>query len=113
MMPAFSAGDRGQRVAQQLAMIERDRGDRARRRPFDHVGGVAAAAEPHFQHAQVGRRRGEQVEGDGGDHLEHGDRRTGVHPLHMLQRRRQSVASDTSSPAMRMRSLNRTRCGEV
>ena len=56
MIPAFSAAIAASVSPSNLAMIERDRRDRARRRTLDHVGGVAAAAEPDLQHAQIGRR---------------------------------------------------------
>ena len=47
-------GDQRQRLAQQFAMIQRDRGDRAGGRIVDHVGRIAAAAQADFQHAQIG-----------------------------------------------------------
>ncbi len=70
-------------------MVERDGGDRRGRGAGDHVGGVAATAEAHLQHAEIRRGTGEQQEGDGGDHLEHRDRRAGVDLLYLLQGFRQ------------------------
>ena len=72
-------------------MVERDRGDGAGGRRVDDVGGVAAAAETDFQDAQVGRRCGEQVEGGGGDDLEHGDRGAVVDLFDALHRGDQAV----------------------
>ena len=88
-MPGLLRRDQRQRVAEQFAVIERDRGDGAGGRPIDHVGRVAAAAETHLQHAQIGRRPREQMERDRGDHLEHRDRGAGVDLLDMLECRGQ------------------------
>ena len=53
-MPAFSAGDLLEGVAQHIAMVESDRGDDGHLRLHD-VGRVEAAAKPDLDHAHVRR----------------------------------------------------------
>ena len=59
---------------------------------------------------------GVEMEGDGGRHLEEGDRLAAIGPQNLVDRAI-SVASSASSPPpfrpSRIRSLKRTRCGEV
>ena len=82
-------GDRRQGVAEERLVVHRQGGDGAGRGCSQHVGGVEPAAEPDLDDREVGGRFGEQQEGAGGQHLEHGDGRTGVDRLDALQRRDQ------------------------
>ena len=83
MMPAFSAAMAASVSPSKSRWSMRDRGDGAGG-GRDHVGRVAASAEAHFEHAELGRNSGEEQEGGGGDHLEDGDRRAAIHPLDRL-----------------------------
>ena len=66
-------GDRGERVAQEIDVVDRDRRDHGRERMRDHVGGVEPPAEADLHQHHVGRMAREQHErGRGGD-LEHRD----------------------------------------
>ena len=107
------AGDDIDRWPQHFAMVEGNRRDGADRRRADDVGRITTAAQPDFEHTQIGRCFREQIERGGGDDLEHGDRGFVVDPLDTLHRSNQLVVLDRVSPATRMRSLKRTRCGDV
>ena len=109
-------GDRGDRVAEKIAMIERHARDDARERTLDHVGGVEPAAEPDFEQQHIGRMAREQQKGRRRLHLEHGDRRAAVLGFALGQRIGEFVVADELAAArcaMRKRSLRRTRLGEV
>ena len=79
------ARDVGERDAQLVGVIHRDRHDHVERRPRDNVGGVEPAAETDFQDDGVGRMLGEGQEGGGRRDLEIGDRVAGIDALRMLQ----------------------------
>ncbi len=89
-------GDRdlGERVAQELHVIERDRHDDGGLRRRDHVGGVELAAEAGLQQQDVGghAREGEEG-GDGGD-LEERDRIAAVGALAFLDQLDQRLLFD-------------------
>ena len=70
MMPAFSRGDAGERVAEELLVVDRDRGDHRDERLGDDVGGVERPPRPTSSRSDVGRVVGEQHEGGGGGDLE-------------------------------------------
>src|SRR5437764_11149058 len=59
-------------------MIERNRCKHRCERPFDHVGGIEPAAEPHFKQQEIGRMTREQDESGCGLDFKDSDRRTGV-----------------------------------
>ena len=67
-------------------MIQRDRGNRASRRPRNDIRGIATPAQPHLEDAQLRWHLREQMKRHGGDHLEHGNRGTVIHPFDMFQR---------------------------
>ena len=94
-------------------MIEREAGDAAHRGAIDDVGRVEPAAEPDLENAGVGGRARKGQEGGGRGDFEEArlDAVAGVddfgEQIAPARRRRSAV------PAMRMRSLKRTRCGLV
>ena len=94
-------GDLREARAEELLMVEAERGDAADQRPLDDVGRVEPAAEPDLDDAGVGGRSRESEEGGGGGHLEEAgvDAVAGVE--HLAEQRR---------PARRPRSACR-RCG--
>ena len=71
-------GDGNERIAEEIAMIERQPRDHARQWAFDHVGGVKAAAKPDFEQQNVSRVAGEQQKGRRRLHLKHCDRRVAI-----------------------------------
>ena len=87
--PRLLRGDRPDRLAQHLLVIQRDRGNRACRRPLDHVGRVSPAAQAYLQHHQVRRHPREQHQRRRRDHLEHGDRGARIDLLHLVEHGRQ------------------------
>ena len=71
-------GHLDQRVTQKFAMIEREPGNDACQRAFDHVRGVKPPTKTDLEQDNVGRVAREQQECCGGLHFEHGDRRAAV-----------------------------------
>ena len=86
-----------QGIAEQFAVVERYRGDGAGGRPLDHVGGIAASTQAHFEHAQFCGRPRKQVDRRGRDELEGGDRRACVDLLYPFERFRQPLIVDQST----------------
>ena len=80
------AGDFRDAVAEVLDVIERNRGDHRGERLIDHVGGVEATAQSHFQQQHVGRMPRKQHEPHRGRDLEHRDRHTSVDALAFVER---------------------------
>ena len=70
----FLRGNRGERVAEILLVIEIDRGD-GRRDGLHDVRRVEASAEADFEHRDIHARAPEDLEGDRCGHLEEGRRR--------------------------------------
>ena len=71
-------GDGGQGVAQEVGVVEAQRGYHRDQRRY-HVGSVKPTAESHLHHCDFHPFAGEVVEGEGGDYLEGGEAR---HLLH-------------------------------
>ena len=70
-MPAFSAGDLFDGMAEEIFVIEinlRDHGDLR----HDYIGRVEAAAHAHFEHGNIRALLGEIGERDGGNAFEKG-----------------------------------------
>ena len=99
MIAAFSPAIGGQRVAEKLGVVHADRRDHGRQRRVDHVGGVQPSAKADFQQHHVGRMLREQAKGRRGLDLENGDRRAGIGPLAMFERRAQFVIADQHAAA--------------
>ena len=100
-------------------MIERDVGDDAEAW-LDYVCGIETAAHADFEHDHVGTVAGEILEGHRGQHLEKagmpgqiafGDQALGGAIDYVVEPAKSS--SPMAAPLRRMRSLMRTRCGEV
>ena len=70
-----------------------------RQRRVDHIGGVEPSAEADFQQHHIGRMLREQAKGRRGLDLENGDRRAGIGPLAMFERRAQFVIADQHAAA--------------
>ena len=100
-MPAFSAGDLADGVAEVLGMVERHRRDHGGERAIDDIGGVKPAAEPDFEQQHVGRMAREQTATRRRGDLEHGDRRTGIGAFAFGQRIGELRRPTTSAPLAR------------
>ena len=81
------SGDLFERIAEKFAVVERQPGDDAGQRVFDHIGGVEPAAEPDFEQQHVGRIAREQQKPRGGLDLEYRDRRLAVFGFAFGERR--------------------------
>ena len=68
----FLARDARERVAEIIAVIERDAADQTCARLRHDIGGVQPPAEPDFKNRRIGRVAGESGEGGGGRRLEKG-----------------------------------------
>ena len=112
-MPAFSPAISARLEPEELLVVDAERGDPADQRPLDDIGRVEPAAEPDFDHGSVGGRSRKGEEGDGGRDFEEAglDAVAGVE--NFARASAASASSSISRPAMRMRSLKRTRCGLV
>ena len=99
MIPAFSRGDRRQRVAEKLGVIHADRRDHGRQRRIDHIGGVEPAAEADFEQHHIGRMLREQTKRRRGFDFENGDRRARIGALAMLERGVEFVIADENAAA--------------
>ncbi len=51
--PGLLGGNLLDRIAEEIAVIQRDARDHARQRPLNHIGGVKPAAEPDFKKHHV------------------------------------------------------------
>ena len=109
-------GDRSDRVAEKIAVVERHRRDRARQRTLDDVGGVQPSAKSDFEQQHVGRMPREQQECRRGLIS---NNVIGWPPL-ALSHSASAAASSSSvdelaaaGAPMRKRSLKRTKFGEV
>jgi hypothetical protein len=114
MIPGLLAGDLRQRVTEELLVVHVHRRDHRQRGAFrPHWSHPAARPSPTSSSVMSAGVSGEGDEGGGGGDLEIGDRIGS--PLAARQRSRMSdsASSSISSPASRMRSWNRTRCGDV
>ena len=109
----FLSGNVRQTVTEELLMVERKVGDAGDERMLDDVGRVEPAAETDLEDAGVGGRSRERHERRGGRDLE--EARLDVRPRRRSLRVRiaASSSSSISRPAIRIRSLKRTRCGLV
>ncbi len=74
---ALLGSDLGQRVAQQLCMVEAQAGDDRHQRR-QHVGGVEPPAQSHLNDSNIDGAGREIVKGNGRDDLEPGDARRGL-----------------------------------
>ena len=110
-------GDAGEVVAEEILVVVADRRDHRGERRVDDVGGVEAAAEPDLEQRDIGGMLGEEEEGDRRGDLEEGDRLAAIGARARASIAAISSSSSTSTPPpgrpRRMRSLKRTRCGEV
>jgi hypothetical protein len=95
----FLRGDRFDRVAEEIAMIERQPCDHAGDRSFDDIGGVKASAEPDFEQKNVGGMPREQQERRRRLDFEYGDRRIAVLGFAFAQRRGEFIIADQAAAA--------------
>src|SRR5439155_14015921 len=79
------AGNRRERVAEKSLVVERDRGDRGRRRMAQQVGRVEAPAKPGFKQHDIGWNAGEGEKRCRRGDLEKGDRLAPVGALAFLE----------------------------
>ncbi len=86
MMPAFSASDLRQALAQEIGVVDRNRRDDAGERPLDHIGGVEPAAEPDFEDQHIGGMPGKQQQRRRGGDFKHRNRGAFVGLFAFLQR---------------------------
>ena len=87
-------GDRGQAVAEETLVIERDRRQYRDDRALDHVGRIEPAAEPHLQQGCVRRRAAEGEKRRRRGDLEQRDRHVRVRPLTFLETGAQRIVLD-------------------